>query len=101
MKEIKSSKNNPLKKIFIKLCRILGFEIIDQSNFYVPTSNKSLDQGISVPGKRSINLPLGKVNITRPVKRSEKFSYSLIELRPTHVSFSFLPKYSQFSFNFL
>ena len=68
MREIKSNKNNPLKKIFIKLCRIFGFEIIDQSNFYIPTSNKSLDQSISIPGKRSINLPLGKVNITRPVK---------------------------------
>ena len=68
MREIKSNKNSPLKKIFIKLCRIFGFEIIDQSNFYIPTSNKSLDQSISIPGKRSINLPLGKVNITRPVK---------------------------------
>ena len=27
-----------IKKIFIKLCRIFGFEIIDQSNFNVPTS---------------------------------------------------------------
>jgi len=68
MKEIKSNKNSTLKKIFIKLCRIFDFEIIDQSNFYIPTSNKSLDQDISIPGKRSINLPLGKVNITRPIK---------------------------------
>ena len=68
MREIKSNKNSPLKKIFIKLCRIFGFEVIDQSNFYIPTSNKSLDQSISIPGKRSINLPLGKVNITRSVK---------------------------------
>ena len=51
MKEIKSNKNSSLKKIFIKLCRIFGFEIIDQSNFYVPTSNKSLDQSISIPEK--------------------------------------------------
>ena len=68
MREIKSNKNSPLKKIFIKLCRIFGFEVIDQSNFYIPTSNKSLDQSISIAGKRSINLPLGKVNITRPIK---------------------------------
>ena len=29
------------KKIFIKTCRLLGYEIIDQSNFYVPTQNKN------------------------------------------------------------
>ena len=64
MRKIKSNKKNLLTKIFIKLCRIFGFEIIDQSNFNVPTSNKPLDQSISVPGKSSIALPLGKVEIT-------------------------------------
>ena len=38
MKEIKSNKKNPLIKIFIKICRLFGFEIIDQSNFSIPTS---------------------------------------------------------------
>ena len=68
MREIKSNKKNPLTKIFIKLCRIFGFEIIDQSNFTIPTSNKSINESISVPGKKSVTLPLGKVEITRPVK---------------------------------
>ena len=68
MREIKSNKKNPLTKIFIKLCRIFGFEIIDQSNFTIPTSNKSINESISVPGKNSITLPLGKIEITRPVK---------------------------------
>ena len=68
MKEIKSNKKNPLKKIFIKICRLFGFEIIDQSNFSIPTSGKDLNESISVPGKRSITLPLGKIKITRPVK---------------------------------
>ena len=68
MKEIKSNKKNPLTKIFIKLCRVFGFEIIDQSNFTIPTSNKSINESISVPGKKSVTLPLGKVEITRPVK---------------------------------
>ena len=31
-----------LKKIFIKICRTFGYEIIDQSNFYVPTQKKIL-----------------------------------------------------------
>ena len=68
MRKIKSNKKNPLTKIFIKLCRIFGFEIIDQSNFTVPTSDKSINESISVPGKKSVTLPLGKIEITRSVK---------------------------------
>ena len=68
MREIKSNKNSFLTKIFIKICRLFGFEIIDQSNFTIPTSNKSLNQSISVPGKKSITLPLGESEITRPIK---------------------------------
>ncbi len=69
MKEVKSKKSsNPIKKIFIKLCRLMGYEIIDQSNFYIPTSNKNLDETLSEPGVKSISLPLGEVKITRNVK---------------------------------
>jgi len=68
MREIKSNKKNLLTKLFVKLCRIFGFEIIDQSNFSVPTSEKSINESISIPGKRSVTLPLGKVEITRPVR---------------------------------
>ena len=74
MKKIKnSSKSNFLKKIFIKLCRLLGYEIIDQNNFYIPTSNKNLDQILSVPGKKSISLPLGEVKISRKIKSLDVF----------------------------
>ena len=66
MKEVKSQKNNnPIKKIFIKLCRLMGYEIIDQSNFYVPTSDTNLNETLSQPGVKSINLPLGEVKITK------------------------------------
>tara|TARA_B100000963_G_C22628495_1_gene673642 strand:- start:1831 stop:2847 length:1017 start_codon:yes stop_codon:yes gene_type:complete len=66
MKNIKNSKKiGILKKIFIKICRKLGFEIIDQNTFEIITINK---KEISTLGKTSINLPLGIVNITRPVK---------------------------------
>ena len=68
MKEIRSNKKSLFSKIFIKLCRIFGFEIIDQSNFSIPTSDKSLNDSISISGKRSVTLPLGKVEITRSVK---------------------------------
>ena len=41
MKKIENIKKpNFLKKSFIKLCRIIGFEIIDQSNLYLPTLGK-------------------------------------------------------------
>ena len=63
----KNSNKNFLKKIFIKICRLFGYEIIDQSNFYVPTQKKNLDENLSIQGKKSINLPLGEVNISRKV----------------------------------
>ena len=46
----------------------MGFELIDQSNFYVTTQNKDLAENISIPGKKSINIPLGETKITRKVK---------------------------------
>jgi hypothetical protein len=69
MKEIKLDKTkNPLKKLFIKICRLMGYEIIDQNNFYIPTSDKNMGETLSKPGLKSINLPLGEVRITRKVK---------------------------------
>ena len=65
--------NNPnktgfFKKIFIKLSRKLGYEIIDQNNFKIVTSNKKINNDLSILGRKSINLPLGEVKITRKVK---------------------------------
>ena len=69
MKQQKNLKqNNFLKKIFIKICRIFGYEIIDQSNFYVPTQNKTLNENLNIHGKKSIVLPLGETKITRKVE---------------------------------
>ena len=62
------NKTSLFKKIFIKICRIFGYEIIDQNNFYVPTLNKSLDENLNVQGKKSITLPLGEVKVSRQVK---------------------------------
>ena len=56
------------KKIFVKICRIFGYEIIDQSNFYVPTQKKTLDENLNIQGKKSITLPLGEVEISRKIK---------------------------------
>jgi len=69
MKNIKNSKKQSFfKKIFIKLSRKLGYEIIDQNNFEIVTSKKKIDEHLSTLGHNSINLPLGKVQITRKVK---------------------------------
>lgn len=57
-----------MKKIFVKLCKLLGFEIIDQSRFISPTLNKELNEDLSSFNKKSIVLPLGEVKITRKVK---------------------------------
>ena len=56
-----------LKKIFIKICRLLGYEIIDQNQFHSPTINQNLNNNLSTLNKKSIVLPLGKVNISRKV----------------------------------
>ena len=58
-----------MKKLFIKLCKLLGFEIIDQSNFLSPTLNKELNEDLSTINKKSIILPLGEIKITRKIEQ--------------------------------
>ena len=60
---------NSLKKLFIKLSRKLGYEIIDQNNFVSPTLNKELNEDLSLFNQKSIVLPLGEVKITRQIKK--------------------------------
>ena len=61
-------KNSFLKKVFIKICRLLGYEIIDQSNFNIPTQKKRLDENLNIQGKKSITLPLGQTEVSRKVR---------------------------------
>ena len=69
MKKIKTKKSsNFVKKIFVKVCRILGYEIIDQNSFEIPTLEKNAIENISIAGKKSISMPLGQIDITRKVK---------------------------------
>ena len=69
MKKIENtSKPNFIKKLFIKMCRLMGYEIIDQNRFLVPTSDKKINDTLSQQGIKSINLPLGDLKITRKVK---------------------------------
>ena len=68
MKKIeKSKKTNLFKKIFIKICRIAGFEIIDQSDFSSPTLGKELNDTLSIQGKKSITIPVGQIDIKNKV----------------------------------
>ena len=67
-RQLNKNKKNLFKKIFIKICRLLGYEIIDQNNLYLPSSEKFFNEELNVPGKKSINLPLGEIKILNPVK---------------------------------
>ena len=64
----KTYKTSFFKKIFIKVCRLFDYEIIDQSNFYLPVTNQEINEDLSKIGKRSLTMPMGKIDITRPVK---------------------------------
>ena len=61
-------KKNIFKKLFIKISKILGYEIIDQSEFTSPTLEKKLNDDLSTINNKSIVLPLGEVQITRKTK---------------------------------
>ena len=56
-----------MKKLFIKLIKLLGYEVIDQNRFSSPTLNKRLNEDLSIFNKKSIILPLGEVKISRKV----------------------------------
>ncbi len=64
----KVNKVSIIKKIFIKICRLFNYEIIDQGNFYLPVTNQEINEDLSEIGKKSITMPMGKVEITRPIK---------------------------------
>ena len=57
-----------MKKLFIKLAKFLGFEIVDQNQFSSPTLNRELNEDLSTINEKSIILPLGEVKISRQVK---------------------------------
>ncbi len=68
MKKINANKESFLKKIFIKISRLLGYEIINQNSVFIPTSNKYLNENLSVQGEKLITVPMGEIKVTRPVK---------------------------------
>ncbi|MDC3152344.1 hypothetical protein OA496_01190 [Pelagibacteraceae bacterium] len=63
----KTKKKGIFKKLFVKLSRLLGYELIDQADMSFVTSKDHKNPSIS--GKKSITLPLGELKITRKVQR--------------------------------
>ncbi len=61
-------KKSIIKKLFIKISKIMGYEIIDQNNFTSPTLDKELNKDLSMLNDKSIVLPLGEVKISRKVE---------------------------------
>ena len=58
-----------IKKLFIKLCKILGYEIIDQNNFTSPTLGKDLNENLSTINK-TFGLICEKRSITPLIPKS-------------------------------
>ena len=62
----KTKKSGVLRKLFAKISRLMGYELIDQSDLsFVNSSDKN---NPSIVGKKIINLPLGELKITRKIK---------------------------------
>lgn len=68
MKKIKIKEKNFFIKIIIKLIRKLGYEIIDQNTLIIPSSNKKINENLSVLNDRNISLPLGEVKSKRNIE---------------------------------
>ena len=64
----KTIKSRILKKLFIKVCRMFDFEIIDQGNLHLPVIGRKSPKILSKIGDQSLVLPMGKIKITRKVK---------------------------------
>ena len=67
-KQKQTHKSNLFKKIFIKICRLFDYEIIDQNQLYLPLSRKTINQNLSKQGIESLVIPMGRIKINRPVK---------------------------------
>tara|TARA_B100001057_G_C22743248_1_gene908674 strand:- start:122 stop:1150 length:1029 start_codon:yes stop_codon:yes gene_type:complete len=67
MRQIKKTyKKGVLRKLFIKVCRLLGYELIDQADMSFVTSLNS--KSASITGNKSITLPLGEIKIKRKIQ---------------------------------
>tara|TARA_B110000438_G_scaffold283794_1_gene312196 strand:- start:136 stop:1194 length:1059 start_codon:yes stop_codon:yes gene_type:complete len=63
-----TQKKKFLDKLFIKLIRKFGYEVIDQANLHIPSKDLVANQNLSENGKQTISIPLGKTETLRKVK---------------------------------
>ena len=67
MKNKISNKKSFFSKLIVKIIRIFGYEIIDQSNLTLPLTNLNASDNLSKSGVKSITIPLGVTNITNKI----------------------------------
>ena len=66
--------NKFLKKIVIKICRICGYEIIDQNQFTFPSLKNNEYSDLSTVNQKSIVIPLAlfQLVLTAPIPKTVK-----------------------------
>ena len=67
MKNKTNNNKNFLSKLFVKIIRKFGYEIIDQANLEVPTRDSYAHENLSKSGNKSTTIPLGSTKITNKV----------------------------------
>jgi len=67
MKNKNIHKKSFISKLFIKIIRKFGYEIIDQTSLNVPTSGLYANENLSKSGSKSITVPLGITNIKNKI----------------------------------
>ena len=61
-------KKNFFLKLFVKIVRKFGFEIIDQTNLEIPGIDRKINENLSISGLKSITIPLGLTKIKNKLK---------------------------------
>ena len=68
MKNKTYNKKNFFSKLFVKIIRKFGYEIIDQANLEIPDIDKNINENLSKSGLKSITIPLGSTKIKNKIK---------------------------------
>ena len=67
MRQIKKTyKKGVFRKLLVKICRLFGYELIDQADMSFVTSEN--EENASIIGTKSITLPLGEITIKRKIQ---------------------------------
>ena len=68
MKNKTYNKKNFFSKLFVKIIRKFGYEVIDQANLKIPDIDKNINENLSKSGLKSITIPLGSTKIKNKIK---------------------------------